>query len=382
MQVLTQFERKPLLFADPEFIISCTDPAYFKSSFRDIELALNQGYYLAGFLSYEAGYYFEEKLYQDKQYDFPLIYLGAYKNVRKDKIIEPALGWPGYLLENPRLNITQEQYSLNINAIRDYIAKGDVYQITYCLKLLFEFYGQPLSLYYQLLKEQPVPYPAYIQTDEFQILSLSPELFIKKNSTHLVTKPMKGTWPRGNSIFSDLIAPLRLKYDRKNRAENVMIADLLRNDLGRLGANIKAPTLFEVARYKTLCQMTSTVTAKVKKDISIYELFAAIFPSGSVTGAPKIRAMEIINALEKDQRKIYTGAIGFITPDKDVFFNIPIRTLLIWPAGRQALPTGRQAEMGIGGGIVWDSTPIGEWNEGLLKAKFLTDLFNAPFYPV
>jgi para-aminobenzoate synthetase/4-amino-4-deoxychorismate lyase len=375
MQVLTQFERKPLLFADPEFIIACTDPAYFKSSFRDIELALNQGYYLAGFLSYEAGYYFEEKLYQDKQYDFPLIYLGAYKNVRQAKFAEPTPGNPGYRLENPRLNITQKQYSLNINAIRDYIAKGDVYQITYCLKLLFEFYGQPLSLYYQLLKKQPVPYPAYIQTDEFQILSLSPELFIKKNSTHLVTKPMKGTWPRGNSIFSDLIAPLRLKYDRKNRAENVMIADLLRNDLGRLGMNIKAPTLFEVARYKTLCQMTSTVTAKVKKDISIYELFAAIFPSGSVTGAPKIRAMEIINALEKDQRKIYTGAIGFITPNKDVFFNIPIRTLLIWPAGRHA-------EMGIGGGIVWDSTPTGEWHEGLLKAKFLTDLFNAPFCPL
>ncbi|MCX5668755.1 MAG: chorismate-binding protein [Candidatus Omnitrophica bacterium] len=374
MKVLTQFERKPLLFQDPEFIISCTDPAIFKSSFKDIELALSQGYYLAGFLSYEAGYYFEEKLYQDKQYDFPLIYLGAYKNVLKDKFTKPA---PGYRLENLRLNITQEQYSLNINAIRDYIAKGDVYQITYCLKLLFEFYGEALSLYNQLLKEQPVPYPAYIQTDEFQILSLSPELFIKKSSTHLVTKPMKGTWPRGKSLISDLIAPLCLKYDRKNRAENVMIADLLRNDLGRLGKNIKAPTLFEVARYKTLCQMTSTVTAKIKKDISIYDLFSAIFPSGSVTGAPKIRAMEIINGLEKNQRKIYTGAIGYITPDKDMFFNIPIRTFLI--KGRQALSAGRPAEMGIGGGIVWDSTPAGEWNEGLLKAKFLTDLAKTPF---
>ncbi|MDP3042729.1 MAG: chorismate-binding protein [Candidatus Omnitrophota bacterium] len=374
MKVLTQFERKPLLFADPEFIISCTDPALFKSSFEEMEAALSQGYYLAGFLSYEAGYYFEEKLYQDKQYDFPLIYLGAYKNARKDRFTQTS---PGYRLENLRLNITLEQYSLNINTIRDYIAKGDVYQITYCLKLLFDFYGEPLALYSQLLKEQPVPYPAYIQTDEFQILSLSPELFIKKNSTHLVTKPMKGTWPRGESVFSDLIAPLRLKYDRKNRAENVMIADLLRNDLGRLGANIKAPTLFEVARYKTLCQMTSTVTAKVKEDISIYKLFSAVFPSGSVTGAPKIRAMGIINQLEKEQRKIYTGAIGFITPDKDMFFNIPIRTLLI--KGLPDRQAGKPAEMGIGGGIVWDSTPAGEWNEGLLKAKFLTDLAKMPF---
>ena len=376
MKVLTQFERKSLLFQNPEFIISCTDPVKFKSAFKDIEQALSQGYHLAGFLSYEAGYYFEEKLYLNRQYDFPLIYLGAYKQVLKDKFTKSA---PDYRLENLRLNITQEQYASNIETIRDYIAQGDVYQITYCLKLLFEFYGEPLALYNQLLKEQPVPYPAYIRTDQFQILSLSPELFIKKKSTHLVTKPMKGTWPRGKSLFSDLIAPLRLKFDRKNRAENVMIADLLRNDLGRLGMNIKAPTLFEVARYKTICQMTSTVTAKVKQDISIYELFAAIFPSGSVTGAPKIRAMEIINGLEKEQRRIYTGAIGYITPDKDIFFNIPIRTLLIncLPAGQ----AGKQAEMGIGGGIVWDSTPAGEWDEGLLKAKFLTNHSGVPFSP-
>lgn len=369
MKVITQFERKSLLFQDPEFIISCADPALFTKSFEDIESALNQGYYLAGFFSYEAGYYFEKKLHKDKQYDFPLIYLGAYKNPRQNKI---NFSRPTFAdcPENLLLNITREKYSLNIDAIRDYIAKGDVYQITYCLKLLFEFRGDALSLYSRLLKEQPVPYPAYIQTSQFRILSLSPELFIKKKSTHLVTKPMKGTWPRGGGLLSDLFAPLRLKYDLKNRAENVMIADLLRNDLGRSGVKIKAPTLFEVARYKTLCQMTSTVTARVDKDISVYKLFSSIFPSGSVTGAPKIRAMEIISELEKDERKIYTGAIGYITPQKDMFFNIPIRTLLIQET---------RGEMGIGGGIVWDSTAGGEWSEGLLKAKFLTGLSKTPF---
>ncbi len=369
MKVLTQFEKKPLLFRDPEFIISCTDPSLFAAAFKDIEVALNRGYYLAGFLSYEAGYYFEEKLYQNKQYDFPLICLGAYKAPEQNKINflnQTSAHHP----ENLRLNIAQEQYSLNIDAIRDYIATGDVYQITYCIKLFFEYSGDAFYLYHQLLKGQPVPYPAYIKTDKFQVLSLSPELFIKKKFTHLVTKPMKGTWPRGNGMFSDLIAPLRLKYNRKNRAENVMIADLLRNDLGRLGVNIKAPSLFEVARYKTLCQMTSTVTAKVDKDISIYKLFSSIFPSGSVTGAPKIRAMKIINTLEQEERKIYTGAIGYITPDKDMFFNIPIRTLLI---------QGTQGEMGIGGGIVWDSTAQGEWSEGLLKARFFSDLSKTPF---
>ncbi len=364
MRVLIQFERKPVFFQNPEFIISCTEPSLFTQSFQDIENALKRGYYLAGFFSYEGGYCFEEKLHKNKQYDFPLIYLGAYRAPQKNKIELPKLPYAN-TLENLKLNITKNEYAHDIDAIRNYIAKGDVYQITYCIKLFFKFYGDPLSFYNQLLKEQPVPYPAYIQTDRFHILSLSPELFIKKNSTHLITKPMKGTWPRGSSMFSDLIAPLRLKYDKKNRAENVMIADLLRNDLGRMGVGIKAPTLFEVARYKTLCQMTSTVTAKVDKDISIYKLFSSIFPSGSVTGAPKIRAMEVISTLEKEERKIYTGAIGYISPDKEIFFNIPIRTLLI---------EGSQAQMGIGGGVVWDSTPCGEWNEGLLKAKFLTGL--------
>jgi len=331
-----------------------------------MERALSDGYHLAGFLSYEAGYCFEKRLARRAFYDFPLLYFGAYKGVSNDRAELPGLPL-AQLPENIRLNTSRDEYSLNINTIRDYIAKGDVYQITYCIKLLFEYRGCAFSLYRRLLKEQPVPYPAYIETDKFHILSLSPELFIKKESTHMVTKPMKGTWPRGQGAFSDFLSPFRLKYDSKNRAENVMIADLLRNDLGRLGLNIKAPTLFEVARYKTLCQMTSTVTAKVDKDISVDKLFSSLFPSGSVSGAPKIRAMEIIDQIEKEERKIYTGAIGYITPGKDMFFNIPIRTLLI---------QGVQGQMGIGGGIVWDSTPSGEWNEGLLKARFLTDLAN------
>jgi para-aminobenzoate synthetase/4-amino-4-deoxychorismate lyase len=368
MKVLIQFEKRPRLFSSPDFIISCLDPSSLALSFESMEQALSRGYYLAGFLSYEAGYCFEQRLNKHKLYDFPLLYFGAYKAVNENKFRFPE-ALSENLPENMRLNISQNEYAANISVIRDYIAKGDVYQITYCIKLLFDFYGSAFSLYSQLLKEQPVPYPAYIQTDNFKILSLSPELFIKKESTHIVTKPMKGTWPRGKGVFSDIFAPLRLKYDAKNRAENVMIADLLRNDLGRLGLNVKAPTLFEVAKYKTLCQMTSTVTAKVDKHISIYKLFSSLFPSGSVTGAPKIRAMEIINQLEQEERKIYTGAIGYITPEKEMFFNIPIRTLLI---------QGSCGQMGIGGGIVWDSTSFGEWNEGLLKAKFLTDLAKEP----
>ncbi|OIO33638.1 MAG: hypothetical protein AUJ70_02900 [Candidatus Omnitrophica bacterium CG1_02_40_15] len=364
MKVLIQFEKKPLLFQDPEFIISCFNPASFIACFRDIENALKRGYYLAGFLSYEAGYYFEERLREDKTHDFPLIYLGAYKKPTRYKICRAFKPFQN-TIENIQLNITQDDYSSNIQAIRDYIAQGEVYQITYCIKLLFKFCGDPFSLYNLLLKEQPVPYPAYIETGKFHILSCSPEMFIKKEFTHAVTKPMKGTWRRGDNMISDIAARLRFQYDFKNRAENVMIADLLRNDLGRVGRGIEAPKLFEVAKYKTLFQMTSTVTGHVGKDIPIYELFASLFPSGSVTGAPKIRAMQIIKELEREERKIYTGAIGYITPGRDIFFNIPIRTLLI----REGI-----GEMGIGGGIVWDSTPQGEWDEGMLKAKFLTDM--------
>lgn len=144
-----------------------------------------------------------------------------------------------------------------------------------------------------------------------------------------------------------------------------MIADLLRNDLGKIGGKVRAPRLFEVNGYSTLFQMTSTVSARVPENIPLCELFKALFPSGSVTGAPKLRAMRIIREIEKEPRNIYTGAIGYITPAREMFFNVPIRTLLI---------RGGQGEMGIGGGIVWDSTADGEWNEGVLKAEFFTSL--------
>ena len=368
MKTLFGFEKQQIFFKDPVHVVSSNDPLSVRACFKDIEAALRKGFYAAGFLSYEAGYCFEEKLLEKKSYDFPLIYMGIYdKPINRDSdhlFTSKGHGINGRCpyLKDVRINVSKERYFSDISTIRDYISAGDVYQITYCIKLLFNFYGDAFSLYQALLREQPVPYPAYIETGEFKILSLSPEMFIKKVSDFAKAKPMKGTWPRGNNFIHDRIQGMRLKYDSKNRAENVMIADLLRNDLGRIGSRIQAPSLFDVARYTTLHQMTSTVTGRIDKNISLYKLFASLFPSGSVTGAPKIRAMQIIRELEKEERKIYTGAIGYITPDKDLFFNIPIRTLLIKDG---------KGEMGIGGGIVWDSTPDGEWEEGLLKAKFV-----------
>ncbi|MDD5347088.1 MAG: aminodeoxychorismate synthase component I [Candidatus Omnitrophica bacterium] len=363
MEVFIGFENNPLHFSCPAQVISCRDPARLPGCFSEIEQALARGMYAAGFVSYEAGYCFEECLRQDKEYDFPLLMMGLYERpaARARQPQKPGRFW----VDDFCLNSDFGQYASHIKAIRGHIARGDVYQITYCVKFHFDFQGDPLALYDELFAGQPVPYPAYIRTKEFDIVSLSPERFVKKHGMRLVTEPMKGTWRRGRNPVSDKYARIRFAHDRKNRAENLMITDLLRNDLGRIGDTVRVPKLFTVTGYNTLFQMTSTVTAEVRGDILLYELFAALFPSGSVTGAPKIRAMQIIKELEQEERKIYTGAIGYIAPDRSLYFNVPIRTLLI---------QGGKAEMGVGGGIVWDSTAKGEWNEGLLKASFLTRL--------
>jgi len=377
MEILIEFENKPISFKDPREIIQCSDPLELPAAFTKIESYINSGYYVAGFLSYEAGHCFEEKLIDNRNYDFPLLMFGIYKDPQYS--CQERYGSGSFKIQDLNINISKPKYSENIGRIREHISWGDVYQITYCIKMRFNFQGDTRSLYRSLFKAQPVPYSAYIETDKFKILSLSPERFIKKKNMDILTEPMKGTWMRGKNPISDIIERYKFSKDRKNRAENIMIADLLRNDLGRVGTDIDWPKVYTITKYKTLFQMTSTVTGKVDKNIKLYDLMAAIFPSGSVTGAPRIRAMEIIKEIENEERKIYTGAIGYITPERDMYFNIPIRTLLISrgpSTARLSSPKSslRAGEMGIGGGIVWDSTADGEWDEGMLKAKFLTDL--------
>jgi len=362
MDIDIQFENKPLFFTHPQAIICCHHPCKLLEAFCAIESWLARGFYVAGFLSYEAGYCFEPCFQQKDSYDFPLLLMGVYKKPQARR--RPLVSSAGFSIKNLHLSTTFTDYAEHIRSIRQYIAQGDVYQITYCIKLFCDFFGDAKSLYVQLLKNQPVPYPAYLETEQFKILSLSPERFIKKNNQILLAEPMKGTWPREKNIVLDVLARWRLGHDTKNRAENLMITDLLRNDLGRVAKDISVPKIFTVAKYNTLFQMTSTVRGIVPSAVLMQDLFSSIFPSGSVTGAPKVRAMQIIQDLEPFERKIYTGAIGYIAPDRGCYFNIPIRTILI---------EGSKAEMGIGGGIVWDSTPQGEWGEGMLKAKFFSD---------
>jgi para-aminobenzoate synthetase/4-amino-4-deoxychorismate lyase len=365
MKALFDFKESALYFDNPELVIVCSCFKDVERAFEEIEGALARGLYVAGFFSYELGYAFEETFSSYSQNGFPLIYVGCYRkyqhcnNQFASGICQPQI-------KNVRFNISREKYFDHIDIIRSYLQSGDVYQITYCLKILFDFSGSAFDLYKKLFDVQPVPYAAFIETDKYSIASLSPELFLYKKGNSILSKPMKGTWPRGRTLFADVLARYKFYHDEKNRAENIMITDLLRNDLGRVGINIRVPRLCEVTPYKTLFQMTSTVAADIEPDVPLYDLFKSLFPSGSVTGAPKIRAMEIIHELEREPRNIYTGAIGYIKPNKDLFFNIPIRTALIDRS------TG-YGEMGIGGGIVWDSTAEGEWDEGILKARFFTD---------
>jgi len=257
-------------------------------------------------------------------------------------------------------------YAAAIGQIHRWIVDGECYQINFTFPLVFRHYGHPLALYARLRARQPVRYGGFIATPDETFLSFSPELFFERCADRVVTRPMKGTAPRGVTAEEDEAARAALLASEKERAENLMIVDLLRNDLGRLAApgKVVVDRLFEIEAYPTLWQMVSTVSADLP-DVSLFALFRALFPCGSITGAPKIRAMQRIAEIESAARGLYTGALGWLAPDGDCRFNVAIRTL--------ELAADRTGKLGVGSGIVIDSDPASEYAECLLKAKFLTD---------
>ncbi len=375
-----QENRYSYLFRDPVAFLSCRtsdDPEQF---FAELDLWLSKGYYLAGWLAYEFGYLLEsikdarglvpgEKLAEIGVYRTPQRY--DHDSGRWEQKTDPGARGsistcrPGaWRLANLRFSQCRDEYLARIGRIKEYIAAGDTYQVNYTLKLLFDFEGSVADLYETLRHNQSVSYGAWLKHGSQQILSFSPELFFRKQGEICRARPMKGTSRRGASPESDLLVRSRLATDQKNRSENVMIVDLLRNDLGRLCrmGTVTTPSLFSVETYETLHQMTSVVEGRLRPGVTLSELFRAIFPCGSVTGAPKIRTMEIIRELETEPRRVYTGAIGFIDPAGDAVFNVPIRTVVL---------DGTRGEMGIGSGIVADSEPEAEWEECRLKARFL-----------
>ncbi len=255
--------------------------------------------------------------------------------------------------------IDEKRHAVAVDRIRDYISAGDCYQVNFTFPLNFEWFGHPAALYAELRARQPVRYGGFLGDDKGGIVSLSPELFLEKNGERVLTRPMKGTLAREQPAE-------RLQASLKDRAENLMIVDLLRNDLGRVAASgsVQVEELFAVEDYPTVWQMVSQVSAHVP-GVSLGDILLALFPCGSITGAPKIRAMQIIAELEDQPRGFYTGAFGWIAPGGDFRLNVAIRTLELAP--------DRTGRMGIGSGVVADSTAASEWQECLLKAGFLRD---------
>ena len=357
------------LFKDFSRIITLSCKDKVNNFFKEAEACLKQGLWLCGFFSYELGYYLEPALYHLKaRNNFPLAWLAVCKE--PDKIIprgynrtyarkEPA---KNFRIKNIKPNISYPQYAKAIRRIKTYLGNGTNYQTNFTFKIKFSFSGDALSFYLALRSQQPTSYMALINTGDYFIISLSPELFFRKEGNRITTKPMKGTFIRGVDLSQDRVNEKKLTTDKKIMAENLMIVDLLRNDLSRVAKKVWVPQLFSAEKYKTLYQMTSTVSARLKNNAGMREIFSSLFPSGSVTGAPKIRTMEIIKELEKEPRNIYTGAIGYISADKTCF-NVAIRTVKL---------SANKGELGIGGGIVYDSNAKKEYEEALLKAKFLT----------
>ena len=345
--------------------------------FAEIEECLGEGYFVAGYIGYECGYHFE-KIAKEIPIDpgRPLAWFGVYRApfVFDHKLgtfesappEPPVLTHPGYSTKDFELVIPEDVYRRAIAKIKDYIVEGDTYQVNFTNKYRFRFEGSPGACYEGLRATQRVGYGAFINANQEYILSFSPELFFRTESGRLITRPMKGTARRGNTTEEDNAIMQWLRQDEKNRSENLMIVDLLRNDLGRIAevGSVAVKDMFAVEKYETLFQMTSTIECNLSGTPLFYDIFRSLFPSGSVTGAPKIRTMQIIHELEGQPRGIYTGSIGYFSPNRDAAFNIAIRTLVI---------DGQSGEMGIGSGIVFDSDPHEEYEECRLKAKFLTE---------
>jgi para-aminobenzoate synthetase/4-amino-4-deoxychorismate lyase len=347
----------------------------------DIDHHLANGSFVAGFFSYEFGEHLAglPPRQSDKASpEEPLVWLGVFgaplefdhssgairgslptmsavDNVQRELAVISTDG----------LRISRLDYDAALGRIHQYLQAGDTYQVNFTDKVDGHTTSSPLAVYETLLRQQPVSFAAFLNDPAGPLLSFSPELFYRTAQGHIEVRPMKGTWPRGRDLVEDHVAEQQLRTDEKNRSEHVMIVDLLRNDLGRICkyGSIEVDKLFHVERYNTLFQMTSTCSGVLQKGVSPGQVFANLFPSGSITGAPKRRTMEIIRELESQLRGIYTGSIGYFAPGGEACFNVAIRTMKL----RDGYLT-----MGVGGGITADSKPEEEFEECRLKAAFLT----------
>jgi para-aminobenzoate synthetase/4-amino-4-deoxychorismate lyase len=382
------------LFTAPLCVCEARSAEQLPALFAAIEDALRAGLCAAGFFNYECGAWFEPaaSLPQNEKSKATHAWFGIYeRGYRIDRATGQFIDQPPAEIQaklqtlrdqlstklidgdsnksvhaDAKFAIGEDAYAQRITAIHEWIRAGDVYQLNFTAPWHLRVEGSTTELYSRLRTRQPARYGAFIHAQrEHKILSFSPELFFNiDENRRITTRPMKGTARRGRTTREDRERAEWLKADSKNRSENVMIVDLLRNDLGRVAkfGSVRAEKLFDVERYPTLWQMTSTVTADLRDDATCEAIFRALFPCGSVTGAPKVRAMQLIAELEDKPRGVYTGAIGFFSPRRTVF-NVAIRTLEL---------NGSTGTMGTGSGVVIDSVAADEYRECLLKAEFLT----------
>lgn len=352
-----------LLFRHPLQIHRAYDLESVVSALRAVEDQVTvNGFHAAGFIAYEAGPAFDPALVVQSPGAFPLLWFGTYRE--PEQVPFPHLAAEDSAAIPWKPSVTENEYQLSFRKIKEYIEAGETYQVNYTLRLRAPFLENPWKLFVRMIHAQGYGYGAFVNTEGWTVCSASPELFFTVEDGVLISRPMKGTASRELTQTKDLEQAAWLAHSEKNRAENLMIVDMVRNDMNRIAdtASVEVPNLFDVEKYPTLWQMTSTVRCRTRA--SVTDIFRALFPAASITGAPKVRTMQIIAELENAPRRIYTGTVGFISPGRNAQFNVAIRTVLVDKLNKTA-------EYGVGGGIVWDSENTDEMQECSTKARIL-----------
>jgi para-aminobenzoate synthetase component 1 len=360
---------RQLVFERPADIIVAHEARDFLPALEAAQAAHDAGKWLAGYFSYEAGYLLEPKLVPllPEGRRAPLICLGVFDAPVEEAVPPRNAATPNGPIFDARATWSFEDYQKRFSRLHRHIRQGDCYQGNLTFPVQAQWSGDSLAAFDALTERQPVKYGALVALGDPIVLSRSPELFFEINAQRMIeTHPMKGTAPRGATRDEDERQKTFLRNDEKNQAENRMIVDLLRNDISLISevGTLEVPALFRIESYPTVHQMVSDVRARLLPGLSIHQVFAALFPCGSITGAPKIRAMEILHDLEGKPRDVYCGAIGWIAPGGTMRFSVAIRTISLFASG--------EAVYNVGGGIVFDSTPEEEYQECLLKARFAT----------
>lgn len=316
----------PLLFTNPEKIYETYKLSEVNDILSTIEKKVRQGYYAAGYISYEAtyAYYHNNKPPKHKQ-RMPLVWFGIFK--QPTKLVKRKTG--SYTIGNWKIQVTEATYRKNIQQILRTIEEGKLEQINYTVPFQANFTGNAYAYYEQLKLMQDTNFSAFLQLGDFEIASISPELFFQVLDSTVTVRPMKGTIHRGKTYEEDQRLKQWLQNSKKNRLENEIITDLMKDELADIATDIKVTEQYTIEKYATVYQMTSTIKGTLKKEITALQVLKTIFPCGSISGVPKKDSIEIISQLESAPREVYTGAIGYITPDGNATFNVPIRTVII-----------------------------------------------------